>query len=202
MHPYLKAAVLPLAFGVLLGISAVHIGEKPEVVTKDDLIRGYYETENAVIVSPHSLRKRMDKGDAGYVLVDLRSAEEYAREHIVGAINIPAYKDPDTSAYGDVERILGAFQALPKDSEIIVYCYSQPCMTGRKIGLMLAENGVYVKHLGIGWNDWRHDWTSWNHEHEWAVTRPEDYVSTGVEPGTPVVHQLQSATGCAGPFGC
>lgn len=201
MYSYLKAAVLPVAFGLLLGISLVHFSEKPETVTKEDLIRGYYETENSVIVSPHSLRKRMDKGDTGYILVDLRSVEEYEREHIVGAINIPAYRDPDTSAYDDVERILGAFQALSRDQEIIVYCYSRPCMTGRKIGLMLAENGVYVKHLGIGWNEWRHDWTSWNHEHEWTVTRPEEYVRTGSEPGTPTVKGA-SSTGCTGPFGC
>ena len=201
MPPLLRSVILSVLFGVLLGVSAVHFSEKPKVVTKEDLIRGYYETENAVIVSPHSLRKRMDKGDTRYTLVDLRSAEEYRREHIVGAVNIPAYQDPDTSAYDDVERILTAFQTLPDDQEIIVYCYSRPCMTGRKIGLMLAENGVFVKHLGIGWNEWRHDWTSWNHEHEWAVTRPEDYVRTGDEPGVPISRGASEA-GCTGPFGC
>lgn len=201
MFPDIRSWVLPVLFGILLGVSLVHFSEKPESVTKEDLIRGYYETENAVTVSPHGLRKRMDKGDTWYTLVDLRSAEEYRREHIVGAVNIPAYSDPDTSAYGDVERILAAFQTLPKDKEIIVYCYSRPCMTGRKIGLMLAENGVSVKHLGIGWNEWRHDWTGWNHEHEWTATRAEDYVRIGDEPGTPVV-QKASETGCTGPFGC
>ena len=74
-------------------------------------------------------------------------------------------------------------------------------MTGRKIGLMLADNGVYVKHLGIGWNEWRHDWVGWNHEHEWATTRVEDYVYIGDEPGTPVIREPVE-TGCAGPFGC
>lgn len=196
-----KMIGLPVLLGVLLGVSLVHFSEKPEAMTKDGLIRAYYETENATIVSPHGLRKRMDKGDTRYTLVDLRSAEEYRREHIVGAVNIPAYSDPNTSAYDDVERILAAFQVLPRDQEIMVYCYSRACMTGRKIGLMLAENGVFVKHLGIGWNEWRHDWTSWNHEHEWATTRVEDYVRTGDEPGTPIV-QKTSETGCTGPFGC
>ena len=67
----------------------------------------FYDTENAIHVSPHGLRKKMTKGETdSFVLVDLRSEEEYTKEHIITAINIPAYKDPDTSAYDDVDRIL------------------------------------------------------------------------------------------------
>ena len=54
------------------------------------------------------------------ILVDLRSNEEYQTSHIVGAINIPAYKNPDESAYDEVNRIVGEFQKLPKDKEIVV----------------------------------------------------------------------------------
>jgi len=145
----------------------------------NELIKEYYDIENAVLVSPHSLRKRMDKKDTNYILVDLRSPQEYQREHIKTAINIPAYINPDTSAYNEVERITQAFQKLPKDKEIIVYCYSIPCMTGRKIGKMLADHGVYVKSLGIGWNEWRYFWRLWNHEHEWSLTKVEDYIEKG-----------------------
>lgn len=123
------------------------------------------------------------KGTSKIILVDLRSAEEYEMSHVVGAINIPAYKNPDQSAYDEADRIVNAFKALPKDKEIVVYCYSIPCMTGRKVGKMLADKGIYVKHLGIGWNEWRYDWKSWNHELEWDKTKPEDYVVSGKEPG-------------------
>ncbi|MAG52525.1 MAG: hypothetical protein CMH62_01020 [Nanoarchaeota archaeon] len=168
---------------------------------KDNLIKDFYLTETSVHVSPHHIRKAMDKGDSNFILVDLRSDEEYEREHIVGAINIPAYRDPYTSAYGDVERIVGEFSKLPKDKEIIVYCYSTPCMTGRKVGGMLAENGIFVKHLGVGWNEWRYFWTMWNHEHEWNITNVEDYVVKGKNPGVP---KLQDYGGCSieGKFGC
>lgn len=118
-----------------------------------------------------------------FILVDLRSAEEYEVEHIKWAINIPAYKDKDHSAYDQVDRIVGSFANLPKDKKIIVYCYSRACMTGRKVGKMLADNGIFVKHLGIGWNEWRYDWKSWNHPHEWAITNPMDYVD-----GKNIVH--------------
>ena len=152
---------------------------------KNQLIKDFYETENAVHVSPHSLRGKMDKGVDDYVLVDLRSKEEYDNEHIVGAINIPAYKDKTTAAYDEVQRIVGEFSKLSKDKAVIVYCYSTPCMTGRKVGLMLAEEGIYVKHLNIGWNEWRYDWQAWNHEHEWQATDVKDYIASGPEPGKP-----------------
>lgn len=148
------------------------------------LIKEFYEVENAVHVSPHSIRKSIMKNHSDFTLVDLRSQQEYEKEHIIGAINIPAYKDPDTSAYGDVERIVNSFKELDQDQDIIVYCYSIPCMTGRKIGKLLTEHDIYVKHLGIGWNEWRHFWQLWNHEHEWATTRVEDFIATGKEPGT------------------
>ncbi|HLD63926.1 MAG TPA: rhodanese-like domain-containing protein [Candidatus Peribacteraceae bacterium] len=165
------------------------------------LIAEFYAIENAVYVSPHGLRGKMDKGVQDYILVDLRSAEEYEKEHIAGAINIAAYSDPNTSAYDDIERIVGGFRALPKGKEVIVYCYSMPCMTGRKIGKMLAEHDIYVKHLGIGWNEWRHFWTLWNHEGEWNRTKAEDYIATGKEPGKPNV--TPSISPCVeGQFGC
>src|SRR3989338_260913 len=171
--------------------------------SESDYIREFYLTENAVHVSPHSLRGRMDKGIDDFILVDLRSAEEYETEHVVGAVSIPAYRDKDTSDYGAVDRIVSSFAALPKGKEIIVYCYSMPCMTGRKIGKMLAEHSIYVKHLGIGWNEWRHFWQLWNHEHEWNATAAMDYISAGMEPGKPKLGaNMTAACPIDGEFGC
>lgn len=200
MHSRISIIILALTAGAFGGVlSTVVLGEY--LRTDASLIRDFYRTENAVHVSPHSLRKKMSESVKDFILVDLRSAQEYEKEHIAGAVNIPAYKDPDHSAYDEVDRIVSAFRALPKDKHIIVYCYSMPCMTGRKIGLMLTEHGMFVQHLGIGWNEWRHFWTLWNHEGEWKKTRVEDYIVSGKEPGAykgaPVI------TPCTeGQFGC
>jgi len=179
-------AIAALSSLVTTGIAATFLYiQSTQKPTKEELIAEFYAVESAVHVSPHGLRKSMDKGENKYVVVDLRSAQEYEKEHIVGAINIPAYSDPDTSAYNEVDRIVSEFKKLPQDKEIVVYCYSMACMTGRKVGQMLVEHGIYVEHLGIGWNEWRHYWNLWNHEHEWNKTNVEDYVVTGKEPGMP-----------------
>ncbi|HDL75048.1 MAG TPA: rhodanese-like domain-containing protein [bacterium] len=194
-----KTIILAIIFGSLAGALTTYIVLNSK--SSNDIIKDFYLTENVVRVSPHHIRKAMDKGDDNFILVDLRSQEEYENEHIVGAISIPAYKDPNTSAYSDVERIVKAFSELPKDKEIIVYCYSGPCMTGRKIGKMLSENDIYVKHLGIGWNEWRYFWNLWNHDAE-IQTIVDDYVVSGKEPGVPTVKENSDACPIEGGFGC
>lgn len=193
--------LLALISGALAGSVASVIAVQVIPPSQESLIRDFYAVENAVHVSPHGIRKSIQEGKQDFILVDLRSAEEYEKEHIVGAINIPAYRDKDHSDYGAVDRIVNEFRKLQGEKKIIVYCYSMPCMTGRKIGKMLADHDMYVHHLGIGWNEWRHFWQLWNHEHEWAITKAEDYTAVGKEPGsytgTPII------TPCTqGQFGC
>jgi len=196
-----KIIALAIIFGTLAGAISSYTVDLFEKPATEELIKEFYETENAVHVSPHSLRTKMDKGDTNFILVDLRSREEYEKEHIIGAINIPAYSDKYTSNYTNPE-ILAKFKALPKGKEIIVYCYSIPCMTGRKIGKILAENEIYVKILGIGWNEWRYDWNSWNHEHEWNITNVSNYVWSGSDPGTPKLNLNSTACLIGGNLSC
>ncbi len=187
----MKKIVLTILASALVGgltasiITYTLLEKKSANKSQEELIKDFYQAETAVHVSPHHIRKAMSKGDNNFILVDLRSQQEYEREHILGAINIPAYKDPNTSAYGDVERIVKSFQELPTDKEIIVYCYSIPCMTGRKVGKILTDHDVYVKHLGVGWNEWRYFWNQWNHEHEWDQIDVMDYVEVGKNLNSP-----------------
>jgi len=207
MNKLTKFAILSAAIGALVGCSvtiALQRMQKPSELTNDELIKEFYLVENAAHVSPHSIRRSMDTGKKDFVLVDLRSPQEYKREHIIGAVNISAYSDPNTSAYEEKDRIIGQFRDLISKShgkDIITYCYSIPCMTGRKVGKLLAENGIYVKTLGVGWNEWRHFWKLWNHEHEWKRTNPDDYISKGEDPGEPKMREAPTPCG-TGDFAC
>lgn len=199
-----KHILIGLSIGFILGVTSTYFLTKEPVKDTNALISEFYAVENAVHVSPHSLRSSMSKGQTEkFVLVDLRSQEEYETAHIVTALNVPAYKDANTSAYDEVDRIVGSFREIIAQNpgkDIVVYCYSTPCMTGRKVGQMLSAKGIYVKHLGIGWNDWRYDWSAWNHDGE-IPTKMEDYIATGTEPGVPPKTDIVPS--CAdGEFGC
>ncbi len=151
--PVLPVIVLSLLFGII-GAMLVQL-IVPRFLSDESRIRDHYETETSVLVSPSTLRKRMDAKDPSFLLVDLRSKGEYDKEHIVGAVNIPAVSMSK-------EQIIAAFKKLPKDKEIIVHCYSMVCMLGRQTGEVLAQNGIYVKELGIGWSEWKYYWGLWN----------------------------------------
>ena len=171
--------------------------------SNQDLIKEFYEVENAVYVSPHHIRKHIEQGDKDFILIDLRSQKEYETAHIIGALNVPVYVSPDKSAYEDIDRIVNEFRKIQEEyinKTIIIYCYSAPCMSGRKIGKMLTEYDIYVKHLGIGWQEWRYYWNLWNHDGETSVN-PANYIISGLEPGE---FSELDISGCVlgGDFGC
>ena len=146
--------------------------------SQDQLISDFYAIESAVSISPHGLRKQMFQRD-DFVLVDLRSEEEYVEWHIIWAVNIPAYIDRENSAKTDTERMIQDFHQLEQSwKEIITYCYSAACMTSRKVGKMLADHGLYVKHLNIGRNERRYDPQSRNYAHEWSELDIMNYIAT------------------------
>ena len=203
MKTFQKPSVLIIA-SVLAGMFGAFLFDALQVKSQEELIQEFYDVETATHVSPHHIRKHIAQGDNSFILIDLRSEQEYADEHIIGAVNVPAYKDPDTSAYGDVERIVTTVRELKEqnpDKDLIVYCYSIPCMTGRKIGKLLADNNIYVKHLGVGWNEWRYHWELWNHPHEWEQTNVLDFVSNGTEPGE-YTGEMDIAPCIDGQLGC
>lgn len=80
-----------------------------------------------------------------FVLVDVRSAELYARGHVPGAINIPHAKI--------IESRLARY---PADTVFVVYCAGPHCNGAHRGAMRLAQLGRPVKLMigGItGWLD-------------------------------------------------
>ena len=95
---------IPLLLGTLLILAACTGGPLSPTVTADELAA------------------RIEAGKPPIVL-DVRTAEEYAAGHIPGAINLP---------HDQLETRLGRF-GFSRNDEVVVYCRS-----GRRAGL--AEN--------------------------------------------------------------
>lgn len=205
----MMTAVLAGIVGVVSALVVLRLSTEqvPHQESQQEKIASYYEHEVATLVSPHHVRKAILNGERDFVLVDVRSYEEYEAEHIIGALSVPAYVDKENTQKTDKNRIIEAFGEIQREhpaKEIIVYCYSSACMTGRKIGNMLAQNGIYVHELGVGWNEWRYFWKQWNYPHEWDKINPEDYVSAGKEPGQFSAHEKELPSPCNvnNEFGC
>lgn len=66
-----------------------------------------------------------DKEDA--VILDIRSAEDYAKGHIQGAINVPYGMD-----------VAASLEKIPSDKTVYVYCYSGQTASQTALLLNLA----------------------------------------------------------------
>ena len=143
--------------------------------SQENLRKIHYETETATLVSPHGLRERMEEGKNPYVIVDVREKEHYILGHITGALSIPPK--------GDIVKKFKEIQVKNPNKELLIYCYTQVCMRGRKVGRELAKHGVYVRELGIGFQEWKNDWKKWNYEWEWEHIDMTPLITIGEKPG-------------------
>lgn len=179
--------VTPFVFGLIGVLVGVYI-TKYLPTSENDRRKEFYESEMSVAVSPATLKKWVDTKDQNYILVDLRSAGEFEKEHFVTAVNIPA-------GSMDEVQLVDAFKKLDLKKSVVVHCYSAYCTLGREVGRELSRNGIYVKELNIGWSELRYHWDIWNPGAK--NTDGEKYIVKG-DPKKPAV-----ITPCTeGKFGC
>ena len=112
-----------------------------------------YMTQRAGNMNASDLQMKIAEGDAPYI-VSLRSADDYAKGHIPGAVNMK---------FGDITT-------LPKDEEILVYCY-----TGQSASFAAATLGV----LGYDVHNLLHGMSSWSDDPDVYVSRFDAATSQG-----------------------
>ena len=93
---------------------------------------------------PSDVHADLSKGVTGFVVVDCRSPESYARGHVAGALSLP---------YRTITAETAA--RLPKDKTIVTYCSSLTCNASTKGALRLAELGFRVKEMVGGFEAWK-----------------------------------------------
>jgi len=98
----------------------------------------------AIETDPSDVHSDLERGVNGFVVVDARSPEDYARCHIPGAISLP-----HRSITGDAEA------ALPKDKLIVTYCWGPGCNAANKAAARLSALGFQVKEMIGGIEYWR-----------------------------------------------
>ena len=130
--------------------------------SNDRMIADFYSAEHAVSVSPADFTAHLTAGTLDGLAVDLRTQSEYQAGHLITAINIPV-------GSMDAKQVVDAFSKLPKNETVILYCYSEYCMLSRNVGNVLAQNGMYVKHMTAGWYEIQRDFPT--------------YIVNGTQPG-------------------
>ena len=106
--------------------------------------RAFFEQKVAFTTGPMEVDSAL-KAHENIVVVDVRAAEDYAKGHVPGAINLPK---------GSWEHPEG----LQKDRTNIVYCYSQQCHLAARAAAQFATQGYPVMEMEGGIDAWtEHD---------------------------------------------
>ncbi|HEX7302784.1 rhodanese-like domain-containing protein [Lentzea sp.] len=110
----------------------------------------FFAAELAFEADPDDVHRDLQTGNTtGYVLVETRAPEAFAKERIPGAINLP-YRDlterPERPEW---------LADLDPDLVYICYCESFQCNAATKGALELARRGFRVKRLSGGITAWR-----------------------------------------------
>jgi rhodanese-related sulfurtransferase len=80
---------------------------------------------------------------ADFVLLDVRSADAYARAHVPGAVNLPHTK-----------MIESRLRAYPMDTLFVVYCAGPHCNGAQRAAIRLASLKRPVKLMIGGMTGW------------------------------------------------
>ena len=104
--------------------------------------RRYFEDKLASTLGPVELERWIKTGEDNLVLVDVRAAEDFAKGHVPGAINIPKerWEHP---------------QGLRKDKTNVVYCYTQQCHLAANACVQFAAKDYPVMELEGGFETWK-----------------------------------------------
>src|SRR5439155_1077805 len=101
------------------------------------IARQHFLSKLAFETDPADVHFDMERGADGFVVVDVRSAEAFARRHIPRAINLPSRSiNAETVA------------VLPKDKVIVTHCWGPGCNGSTKAAarrgcLLVALNGAH-----------------------------------------------------------
>jgi rhodanese-related sulfurtransferase len=81
------------------------------------------------------------------LFVDSREAEDYQRDHVPGAVNVPMREWYEVWPAMDPK--------LPRDRLLVLYCYGAHCGLSTRQGKALLEEGYeHLVVLDYGWSTW------------------------------------------------
>lgn len=105
-----------------------------------DKAKEYFDDKMAFTTGPVELSVQI-KENKKLNVIDVRAAEDYAKGHIPGAINLPMNKWKD-------------LECLQQDTINVVYCYSHVCHLAARAAALFSGKGYPVQEMDGGYKAW------------------------------------------------
>lgn len=104
----------------------------------------YFQNRIESTFSPMDYMMEKKKQPEGYVLIDVRNGNQsLKKEKIQGALEIP------------LSELQNRLNEIPRDKEVILYCWDVWCNTASKAAILLINEGYKVKELNGGIAAWK-----------------------------------------------
>lgn len=132
---------------------------KPVESVKSKEIKSVTATVQVQKYDPLLLASKLKKKETDFDLLDIRSASDFSRGHIVNAISVPVYSTDLVTKNGDLdnEGIKKAFKNyLSTDKFIIIYAQNAYSTIPSEIAEIIGTGEKKVKALAVGWDEWVH----------------------------------------------
>ncbi len=102
-----------------------------------EMAKRHFENRLKITLGPVELQHKMEEAQIGkdFILIDVRNRDGFREEHIPGAVNIPE------------DELENRLNEIPRDKEVIVYCWTLVCHLAAHAGLTLANHGYFVREL-------------------------------------------------------
>lgn len=104
----------------------------------------YFNARLQATISPMDYMRSKQMDPEIYFLIDVRNGPIHVRSEIIKDANVI----PE-------QELLDRLNEIPKDKEIIVYCWDVWCNTAAKVAKTLLEQGYSVKELTGGIAAWK-----------------------------------------------
>ncbi|ABQ28860.1 MULTISPECIES: ArsR/SmtB family transcription factor [Acidiphilium] len=124
----------------LLG-SLGRVGER-NIAEIDQVLQAYFRARDSLEpVSRLTLLERLREGSV--TLLDVRPADEFARGHLPGALNIP------------LDQLDAALGHFTENIPVVAYCRGPYCVLSYEAVAQLRARGVQASRLEDGYPEWK-----------------------------------------------
>jgi rhodanese-related sulfurtransferase len=103
--------------------------------------RRFFQARLQFTLGPYDLDEMLKRGDSVNI-IDVRKSEDFVREHISGAVNLPEIR-------------WSTFTGLRKDRINVVYCHNPTCLLSARAAMYFAEHDFPVMELLGGIGTWK-----------------------------------------------
>ena len=123
-------------------ISALRTIAERQLAEVERVTRTYFRERDAMEpISRRELMRRIKEG--GVTVLDVRPRDEYAKDHLPGAVNVPL---------GELKR---GMRTLDRGREVIAYCRGPYCILAFEAVAALRARGFKVRRLEDGFPEWK-----------------------------------------------